>query len=120
MRRFEIKSTAGRPLRFVTTRIFGGDFIIVGDSAAEVNVEGIVDCLRRNVPEFKYDESRIMWVTRGEDSVDGCRMLRELYVPGSAGPCSYDWGANPYVFEHQTEDVQNAVIACEALLVASN
>ncbi|WFU74264.1 hypothetical protein [Bradyrhizobium sp. CB2312] len=116
MRRFEIVSTAKRPLRFVATQIFGGDFIVIGESAAEVNVEGIIDCLREE-DGFKYGKCRIMWVTRAQDSITEYRMVRELHLPETGGRSPFEWG-DPYSFEHLTEDLQKAVIACEDLLAA--
>lgn len=119
MPRFVIKGASGFPLKFAATQLFGGQFVIVGESQAENSALEIVQCLCAAFPEFRYGVSPILWVTRSEDSVTGQRLLRQAFFNDEPDPVWVDWG-NPCSWEHQHQYVQDAVLACEALLADSN
>lgn len=79
MPRFVIKGASGVPLKFVATELFGGQFVIVGESQSENSALEIVQCLSAAFPGFSYGVSPILWVTRIEDSITGQRMLRQAF-----------------------------------------
>ena len=115
MRKFVIRGGSGIPLSFVVKELFGGHFIIVGGSQAELSVEEVVKCVCRRVRNFQYGVSPVFWVTPSSDSITGKRLIRPATLnndpdPGWVELCS------PIPWEHQNSYVQVEVLACEAVL----